>query len=73
MKTTEITSLLATRQVMQIGRGTAEERHKFSYFAMKDSFAGFVRAFLVFKHVAGDVKWPVLQLCGRALVNKFSI
>ena len=56
MKTTEITSLLATRQVMQIGRGTAEERHKFSYFAMKDSFAGFVRAFLVFKHVAGDVK-----------------
>ena len=55
-----------------VPQGRQQERHKFTYLIMKNnSFARCARAFFIFwtfqrpSHSFHDMKWVVLQLCGR--------
>ena len=69
-----VVGTLNIRELKQPRRRRQQKPHKFAYLAMKNSiFARFARAFFIFffftfcrrSRSFYDVKWPVLQLCGR--------
>ena len=57
----------SNRELKQSRRRRQQKPHKFAYLTMKNSvFARFARAFFTLRSRSFyDVKWPVLQLCGR--------